>query len=32
VNIDNIFDVKYVDDKLQSSPGRLINAELTVQF
>jgi outer membrane receptor protein involved in Fe transport len=32
VNVDNIFNVKYVDDKLQSSPGRLINAELTVQF
>jgi iron complex outermembrane recepter protein len=30
--IDNIFDVQYVDDKLQRSPGRILSAELAVQF
>ncbi|MCK9204270.1 MAG: TonB-dependent receptor, partial [Bacteroidales bacterium] len=32
VNMDNIFDVIYVDDRLQQSPGRMINAEITVKF
>jgi outer membrane receptor protein involved in Fe transport len=32
LNIDNIFDVRYVDDRLQQSPGRMIRGELTVQF
>jgi iron complex outermembrane recepter protein len=32
VNIDNIFDVIYIDDRLQRSPGRMINAEITVNF
>ncbi len=32
VNIDNLFDVIYVDDRLQQSPGRMITAELTVKF
>lgn len=32
LNIDNIFDVVYIDDRLQRSPGRVINAEITVNF
>lgn len=32
LNLDNIFDVIYVDDRLQQSPGRMINAEITVKF
>jgi iron complex outermembrane receptor protein len=32
LNIDNIFDVRYVDDRLQSSPGRMIRAEITAKF
>lgn len=32
LNVDNIFDVTYIDDKLQKSPGRMINAEVTVNF
>jgi iron complex outermembrane recepter protein len=32
MNIDNIFDVRYVDEKLQQSPGRMIRGEITIQF
>jgi iron complex outermembrane recepter protein len=32
LNIDNIFGVTYVDDKLQKNPGRLVSAEIDVQF
>jgi outer membrane receptor protein involved in Fe transport len=32
LNIDNLFDVIYVDDRLQQSPGRMINAEITINF
>lgn len=32
VNIDNVFDVRYVDDKLLRSPGRIISGEVSVQF
>ena len=32
LNADNLFDVIYVDDRLQQSPGRMITAELTVKF
>lgn len=30
--VDNIFNVHYIDDKLQQSPGRIISAELAVHF
>ena len=32
LNIDNIFDVRFVDDRLQQSPGRMLRGELNVQF
>ena len=32
LNIDNLFDVIYVDDRLQQSPGRMINGEITFSF
>jgi iron complex outermembrane receptor protein len=32
LNIDNLFDVVYIDDRLQQSPGRMINAEITINF
>jgi outer membrane receptor protein involved in Fe transport len=32
LNIDNIFNVRFVDDKLLRSPGRIMNAEVSVQF
>ncbi len=32
LNVENIFDARYVDDRLQRSPGRIIRAEITVQF
>ena len=31
-NVDNIFNVTYVDDKLLRSPGRIISGEVSVQF
>jgi iron complex outermembrane recepter protein len=32
LNVDNIFDLVYVDDKLQKSPGRIITGEIEIQF
>ncbi len=32
LNVDNIFNVTYVDDKLLRSPGRIISGEISVQF
>jgi outer membrane receptor protein involved in Fe transport len=32
LNIDNIFNVLYIDDRLQESPGRIIMAEVSVTF
>ena len=32
LNFDNIFDVRFVDNRLQSSPGRMIMAEISAQF
>ncbi len=32
LNIDNIFDVIYIDDRLQHNPGRMIKIEITVNF
>jgi iron complex outermembrane recepter protein len=32
LNIDNIFDTKFIDDHLQESPGRMITAEITASF
>ncbi|MEI7980463.1 MAG: TonB-dependent receptor [Bacteroidota bacterium] len=32
VNIDNLFNLVYIDDRLQQSPGRMINAEITINF
>ncbi|MCX6306246.1 MAG: TonB-dependent receptor [Bacteroidetes bacterium] len=30
INIDNIFDARFVDDRLQQSPGRMITGEISV--
>jgi outer membrane receptor for ferrienterochelin and colicin len=30
INLDNIFDARFIDDRLQQSPGRMITGELTV--
>lgn len=32
LNAENIFDVRYIDDHLQVSPGRMITAEISVTF
>lgn len=32
LNADNIFDVRFIDDRLQRSPGRMITAEVSVSF
>jgi outer membrane receptor protein involved in Fe transport len=32
INMDNIFDVTYIDDRLQQSPGRMITLEITATF
>lgn len=32
VNIDNVFDEIYIDDRLQRSPGRMITGEITIKF
>jgi len=32
INAENIFDVTYIDDRYQRSPGRMITAELSVTF
>jgi len=32
VNIDNIFDAAYIDDRLQRNPGRMVHAGITVNF
>jgi outer membrane receptor protein involved in Fe transport len=31
-NIDNIFDVRYIDDRLRESPGRQMNLEFNITF
>lgn len=31
-NIDNIFDVRFIDDRLRESPGRQMNIEFTITF
>jgi outer membrane receptor protein involved in Fe transport len=32
LNIDNIFDARFIDDHLQQSPGRMITLEITATF
>jgi len=32
LNADNIFDVRFIDDRLQRSPGRMITAEVSASF
>jgi len=32
LNMDNIFDARFIDDHLQQSPGRMITAEITANF
>ncbi len=32
INVDNIFDTRFIDDRLQQSPGRMITLEISATF
>jgi iron complex outermembrane receptor protein len=32
LNVDNLFDTRYIDDRLQQNPGRMANIEVTLTF
>jgi hypothetical protein len=32
INIENIFNTMFIDDRLQQSPGRMITMEITATF